>query len=274
MCRMVGWVSSTPRMLAELLGDPGLAELTALSQQHADGWGMAWREGATLRRERSQLPAHACPDFDRVTTEVRSDAAVLHLRWATPGMAVSPENTHPFLWQDVAFAHNGAVRPAAGLLALMKDGAEVLRGDSDSERLMHVLLDRVTAQGLEPGLRSTVADVCRALTPTSLNALVLGPDSLTALCSYAAVDDPQPPLHGDGERRPGHFDLWWRQTDDAVVVASEPLGDLVWDRLDNGTALIATAGESAPRQVQVGSFPPATVARERRRNQQASVDAR
>jgi predicted glutamine amidotransferase len=219
-------VSATPLTLAEALGEDGLAALHALSYQHADGWGMAWWDGAHLRSQRSHQPAYSSPAWAAATREFRSDAALVHLRWATPGITVAPENTHPFLVGDWAFGHNGAVRPADGLLPLLSPGeAEHLQGDTDSERLHKVLLARVSAAGLEEGLRQTVSDVCDELTPSSLNALLLGRDSLTAVCCHGAPSEGDAPvLDGPPEDQPGYFDLRWRRVDDAVVVASQPLG--------------------------------------------------
>lgn len=268
MCRLVGWVSRTPMTLAEVLGEAGLAELTALSHLHADGWGMAWWDGTgVLRSQASHLPAHATPGYASSVREVRSDAALLHLRWATVGLAVAPGNTHPFCTRDWAFGHNGAVRPADGLLPLLT-AAEVagLRGDTDSERLMHVLLARVDAAGLDEGLRRTVTDVCADLTPSSLNGLLLGRSELTAVCCHGAPSEGDPPVvGGPPEDQPGYFDLRWRQADGLVVVASEPLGPADWRRLPNGTALVVDRGPVRPRTVHVGSLPADALERERSR---------
>lgn len=262
--------------VADVLGEAGLAELTALSHQHEDGWGMAWWDGDDLRTQSSHRPAHASPEYTVVTREVRSDTGLLHLRWATPGIAVSPENTHPFVVGDWAFGHNGAVRPAEGLLALLTP-AEIaeLRGSTDSERLLHLLLARVQGRGLDDGLRRTVADVSRDLTPSSLNALLLGREELTAICCHGAASEGEAPvLQRPPEDQPGYFDLRWRHEDGVVAVASQPLGPQTWSRLDNGTALVVRRKAAEPRVVQIGSFSAAALQRERSRREQAAVSSR
>jgi predicted glutamine amidotransferase len=198
---------------------------------------------------------------------VRADAALLHLRWATPGLAVRPENTHPFLVGDWAFGHNGAVRPAEGLLPMLSAAEAVeLRGDTDSERLLHVLLARVRDHGLDEGVRRTVADVCAELTPSSLNALLLGRKELTAVCCHGAPSlGDAPVLAGPPEDQPGYFDLRWRQTDDAVIVTSEPLDEGEWAPMRNGTALVIERSKGKVRTVDIGTFPPAALAREQSR---------
>ncbi|HUR73081.1 MAG TPA: class II glutamine amidotransferase, partial [Sporichthya sp.] len=274
MCRLVGWVSTTPITVAEALGEPGLAELTELSRLHADGWGIAWWEGERLRSLTGQIPAHSSPEFAAAVRTIRADAVLLHLRWATPGIPVGAENTHPFLVEDRwAFGHNGAVRPADGLLPFLTVGQRAaLNGDTDSERLLHLLLDRVRKHGLDEGLRQTVADVSRDLTPSSLNALLLGREDLTALCChYVTPEGKAPPPSPAPENQPGYFDLCWTRLTDAVVIASEPLGQWQWERIPNGTALVLSRNDAAPRTVDVGTFPPAALAREHSRREVAAA---
>lgn len=273
MCRLVGWVGTSPRTVADVLGEDGLRELIALSHQHADGWGIAWWEGDRRHARSSHLPAHSSPDFLAAVREVRSDAALVHLRWATPGIGVSPGNTHPFLRGDWAFGHNGAVRPAAGLLPLLDpDEIAALEGDTDSERLLHVLLARIGRHGLDEGLRRTVEDVSRDLTPSSLNALLLGCDELTALCCHGGPPEGETPVpNAPPEDLPGYFDLRYRIDEGTVVVASEPLGSADWARLSSGTALVVRRGDARVRTVDVGSFPTVTLQRERTRREAAAA---
>ncbi|HEV7627194.1 MAG TPA: class II glutamine amidotransferase, partial [Streptomyces sp.] len=274
MCRLVGWVSTTPITVAEALGESGLAELTELSRQHADGWGIAWWEGDKLRSLTSHLPAHSSPEFAAAVREVRADAVLLHLRWATPGITVGDGNTHPFLVDDRwAFGHNGAVRPADDLLSFLTESQRAgLRGDTDSERLLHLLVNRVQEHGLDEGLRHTVADVCQGLTPSSLNSLLLGPEELTALCCHYLPPDGTEPLPSAlPEDQPGYFDLCWTRLTDAVVIASEPLGQWQWERIPNGTALALRRSDAEVRTVEVGTFTPAALAREQSRRLAAAA---
>ncbi|GAC1611618.1 MAG: class II glutamine amidotransferase [Mycobacteriales bacterium] len=273
MCRLVGWVSARPVSVRQALGPDGLEHLRQLSHQHADGWGMAWWTDQNLRVETSHRPAYSSAAYSTLTDEVQSDAGMVHLRWATPGLAVAPQNTHPFVVGDWAFGHNGAVRPALGLLDLLgADGHARLRGDTDSERLLHVLLDRLARHGVSDGLRRTVADVCRDLTPTSLNALLLGREELVALCSHGAPEAEDAAVtSGPPEDQPGYFDLRWHRRDDVVVVSSEPLGGGDWESVPNGAALRVRRADLGVELIDVGAFPLATRAREQSRRQSAAA---
>jgi predicted glutamine amidotransferase len=273
MCRLVGWVSARPMSLRDALGDDGVQHVLRLSHQHADGWGMAWWDGPDLRVQTSHLPAHSSAAYATATDRTRSSAGMVHLRWATPGLPVAPENTHPFVVGDWAFGHNGAVRPADGLFDLMDpEGRKRLRGTTDSERLLQVLLDRVTRHGLADGLRQTVADVCDELTPTSLNSLLLGRENLTALCSHGAPELGEAAVvDGPPEDQPGYFDLRWLRRDDVVVVSSEPLGGGDWQRVPNGTAVRIDRADLGVELIDVGSFPAAARARELSRRESVAA---
>lgn len=266
MCRLLGWSSAEPRTLAELLDPHELAQLAALSRKHADGWGMAWYdEDGRLRTLRSREAAWRSPEYAAAVANVRSDAGFLHLRWATAGLAVTPRNTHPFVAGGWALAHNGAIRPVDGLLPLLGADAELV-GETDSERYLHVLRERVLAAGLEQGLRRTVADICRDLTPSSLNAMLLADGALTAVCCHGSPSgDGGPDDAGPPEERPGYFDLRVRRSADALVISSQPLDDEPWERLDNGTALTVRRGGGEPLLLRVGAFPAPTRERERLR---------
>ena len=45
MCRLLGYCARDEAAVADLIGEDGLDALIALSELHADGWGMAWYEG-------------------------------------------------------------------------------------------------------------------------------------------------------------------------------------------------------------------------------------
>jgi hypothetical protein len=55
------------------------------------------------------------PTYAQLTRQPLGWAGLVHLRWATGGLPVVPENTHPFTDGDYAFAHNGNIKPIARL---------------------------------------------------------------------------------------------------------------------------------------------------------------
>jgi predicted glutamine amidotransferase len=80
------------------------------------------------------------PHFVAATQDRRSAASLVHLRWATSGIAVRPENSHPFLAGRIAMAHNGSIKPIGPLEGLLDaKTAATIRGATDSERYFGVI---------------------------------------------------------------------------------------------------------------------------------------
>ncbi|WP_034091769.1 class II glutamine amidotransferase [Streptacidiphilus albus] len=219
MCRLLGVVSRGPRPLTDTLS--GLLDpFTALSCEHADGWGVAaWRDGE-LSVAKDTSPAHASKAYAQALSPA-TDAALLHLRKASPGLPVTPGNTHPFTAGTLAFAHNGGFSPEHALDGLID--AEILRGgvgSTDSERFFLRVLTRLRSTDPDPvdAIARTAADVRAHASFSSLNCLLLTQDALYA---YAEED---PESEASRRRGPDFFPLWYRARQDSVVVASSGIG--------------------------------------------------
>ena len=246
MCRLLGWTTREPTTLRDLLGNEDLAEFTELSAKHGDGWGVArsTRRGVTVRKRPDA--ARTSARFDRWASRRRSDSGLAHLRWATLGLGVGPDNTHPFTDGRVAFAHNGSIRPPAALDELLSARTRrQRRGTTDSERYFlavsqHLLDGATPAEAL-----TTTADAVAATASfTSLNCLLLTPDELYAFCRF----DPEGELE---DTDPEYYALRYRATEDAVVVSSSGWGR-DWQELANGDLLVVRR-RSLETRVVVGA---------------------
>lgn len=205
MCRLLGWASPEPLSATEVVGEDA-GRLHALSRLHQDGWGEAWYEQDEVRRRREIDAAHASSVFASTIEQVRSPVGLVHLRWATDHIARRLPNTHPFVHDGVAFAHNGALRRGPHLDALVDEdllaGAE---GDTDSERLFLAIL---TARRRTGSLEGAVADVIGRLDPdswNSLNFVLLEPGRLHALCCNDAARRPE-------DSAPDYFRMFFETT--------------------------------------------------------------
>lgn len=243
MCRLLGWAASTPRTLADLLGEEDLAEFTSLSRKHGDGWGVAWSTGqdaASGDDGARKLAVHKDTDaayysraFAEWTHQEQADLGLVHLRWATLGLEVVDANTHPFVSDGMAFAHNGSVRPPSALDPLLTPAMQAaLVGATDSERYFRAVLSRMSeggsaAVGIGEALAATADRIAATTDFTSLNCLLMTPDTLYAMSRFD-------PAH---EEEPEYFNLRYRVTDDAVVVASTGWGR-GWQPLANGELLM------------------------------------
>jgi predicted glutamine amidotransferase len=244
MCRLLGYCTSGPTSLAGMLGEHGLREFTALSQFHGDGWGMAWYEGRQVHAEKSPLRAVDEPAYDELAHRNLGDLGLVHLRWATPGLPVEARNTHPFLRGDVAMAHNGAIHPQERLGEILTPACErQLVGSTDSERyLLHVAMGLQAHGGdMLAALADTTAHIGGLLMPNSLNAVFLTPDALYAICFFYPERIPHEALARRGMEGPTgcYFDMSYRETEGAVVVASSGWSQEGWTTLPNRHVLIA-----------------------------------
>src|ERR1700754_2654093 len=142
MCRLLGVVSATPISVSQAVGADVLSDFVALTKIHGDGWGIASVRlpGQHPRIEVSAGSALDDPHFAAATRDHRAAASLVHLRWATNGLAVQRENSHPFVADRIAMAHNGSIKPIAALDNLLEPRiAASLRGATDSERYFAVI---------------------------------------------------------------------------------------------------------------------------------------
>jgi predicted glutamine amidotransferase len=176
--------------------------------------------------------ARTSPQFARWAGRRRADLGLAHLRWATLGLGVGQDNTHPFTDGRVAFAHNGSIRPPAALDSLLTDRSQHRRqGTTDSERYF-LAVTQLLRDGAAPeqALRTTADRIEATAEFTSLNCLLLTPENLYALCRY----DPAGRWEDDD---PDYYRLRYRASPDAVVVASSGWGS-DWRELANGDLLV------------------------------------
>jgi predicted glutamine amidotransferase len=242
MCRLLGVVSAAPISVSDAVGAHVLKDFVALTKVHGDGWGIADVDspGADPQVEVSAGSALDDPAFRAAVEDRRSSASMVHLRWATNGLAVQPQNSHPFVVGGVAMAHNGSIKPTGPLDDLIEPGvAASLRGTTDSERYFGVIRQhRRSSPDLVEAVRRAVAQL-RALYPeASLNALVLGEGQLVAVHAHARSQLPAEDIEEitaadlPTEHLEDYFALRWaRPIDGTVVIGSTGFGDLDWQPL-------------------------------------------
>ncbi len=251
MCRLLGTVSRAAVTLDDVLGHERGAFL-ALARQHGDGWGHAWSasHGAPLELVKAPESALDSSELAALAAGRPAEAALTHLRWATLGLSVRAANTHPFSDGVVAFAHNGSIDPPNVLDALITPAIRGrMVGDTDSERYFLAVLSRL-AEGATPieALVATVLDVrASGARVHSLNALLLTPTELLAVCCY------DPGSHSDQD----YYPLIHRRSGDSYVVASTGWTDSAgWATLGNGQVLTVERATLRPTVVDIAAHDP------------------
>ena len=258
MCRLLAVVSTEPAPLSSTLHDI-LPAFAALSSFHQDGWGVAAR-GEAEQVAVAKAPERAGLDngFGQAVSAMTTDAGLLHLRWASGDLEVCQGNTHPFVHEGIAFAHNGSAEPVSAIWDLVApdlrpdvEGSGV-EGSTDSEAYFRAVLTAMRDMDPAQALISTAAELRARTTISGLNAMLLTQDALYAFADH----DPQsaPSLrHG-----PDYFPIRYRRQPGSVVVSStgyeqpEPAWAALPQqhvlRVERGTlatAVIGSAGEVA-----------------------------
>lgn len=252
MCRLVGWVASPGLSLRNALGPENLSAFTQLSRIHADGWGMAHAaQDGELALRTSTTGASSDPEFAALASEAITSAALVHLRWATPGLPVQPRNTHPFRQHGSAFAHNGGIYPLQRLPEMLTPAwRSQLGGTTDSEYYYLALLAEMRDAGSDAltAIRRVTAHLAESYTPSSLNAMLLTADALYVISCYdpsmrpvLPAVEPRDDLLAAHTSDETYFALRYRRTQGAVVVASSGFSQPAsqgWTALPNNHVMI------------------------------------
>ncbi|EFM90432.1 class II glutamine amidotransferase [Actinobacillus pleuropneumoniae] len=111
MCQLLGMNCNTPTDIT--FSFEGFRRRAGVTDQHTDGFGIAFFEGKGVRIFRDNRPGASSPMADLVGQyHIKSFNVIAHIRKATRG-DINLENTHPFireLWgENWVFAHNGTV---------------------------------------------------------------------------------------------------------------------------------------------------------------------
>ena len=268
MCRLFGLTAGTTPVRATfwLLDAPD--SLEAQSHRNVDGSGIGFFDvkGAPVLDKQPE-PAFADEEFSHEARQVLSVTFVAHVRYATAG-GRDIRNTHPFAMHGRIMAHNGGFGELARLDERLGSYADLVLGDTDSERYFALITQQAEARDGDVGAGITAAArwIGANLPVSSLNTVVATAGELWAL-RYPAqhalhiLDRPAAP----GERPAG---LHVRSATSSmhvpalgpaasVVVASEELdGESGWRMLAPGE-LVHVRPDLTVESAVVISEPPA-----------------
>jgi len=232
MCRLMGFVSDHSETISDIAG-PAFEQFTALSAKHGDGWGISAidsEKDPTLILEPGR--AKESPLFAETSRSLQSDGALLHLRWATLGLAISEGNTHPFTFEDMSFIHNGSINPPSSLDKFID--ADLIprgRGETDSEKYFFAIVTKVRALGLREGIASAVRVIAAQDNYSSINAMLLTPEYFFTICEHNDAKIPD-------DEGPGYYDLAYRADSQGIIAASSGWDQAGWTNIPNHQILV------------------------------------
>jgi predicted glutamine amidotransferase len=118
-------------------------------------------------------------EFAREAREECSTTFLAHVRYASVG-GLSPENTHPFVQDGRAFAHNGHLEGLETLDARLGDARSLVHGQTDSERFFALITSLVRGD-VGAGIVAAATWIAAELPLRALNCIVATPTELWAL---------------------------------------------------------------------------------------------
>lgn len=150
MCRLFGFRSIIASQVHSSLLEAENA-LGTQSNNHPDGWGVAYYVDDCPQLMRS--PQHALGDqlFHRLSGVVSSETVLAHVRKATQG-SNSVFNCHPFQYGRWVMAHNGDIPNFPQVRAALRECVpprlrRFILGDTDSEVIFYILLTELERVG-------------------------------------------------------------------------------------------------------------------------------
>ena len=250
MCQLLGMNANTPTDV--MFSFTGFA---TRADEHKDGFGIAFFEGAGVRLFVDAQSARSSPVADMVRRyPIRSGNIVAHIRKATQG-PVTLANTHPFvreLWGRYwVFAHNGDLKGFCPRL----HGAFRPVGATDSERAFCWLMQELAkAHASVPSIGELTATL-RELAPQvaahgTFNFMLSNGQALWAHCStqlcFVVRGHPFTRASLQDEDMTVDFARFTSPQDRVAVVVTEPLTrDEAWQPFSPGEVKVFVDGMPA-----------------------------
>lgn len=200
---------------------------------HRDGWGIV--HGKLEYAGRSALDAATDPEYLNAARAARGNAAIVHFRKATFG-AKAAENSHPFVAEGLALAHNGSVFGISQ------------PGESDTRELFARILDeRRKGASVEDAMAIVARDVVHGYRFTSLTLLLTDGATLWGLRKIG-----NDPVACSAEACPqDYYTLGYATLPDGSVVVSqehEIIGIRGWKPIADGELITVTPDKRVERR--------------------------
>ncbi len=259
MCQLLGMNCNAPTDIT--FSFTGFAQRGGVTDQHSDGWGVAFFEGGNNAGEEGKGLRHFVDHTSAATSPVaqlisrypiKSRNVIAHIRKATQGV-VALQNTHPFvreLWGRYwVFAHNGDLKNFAPRL----HGSFRPVGTTDSElAFAYIMQELAKSHAGVPSVHEltlTLRELAAKIAPHgTFNFLLSNGQALWAYASTSLyyVQRAHPFAHAqltDDDVRVNFAELA-QPTDRVAVVVTQPLTtDEVWTAMAVGTLEVFVDGQ-------------------------------
>ena len=227
MCELFGITANRRVRINDLL-----KTFFAHSQEHRNGWGLAFFDDNSVSIEKE--PVKAADSLylkNRLTGRIETARCVAHIRKATIG-DVSFSNTHPFSKRDEAgrtwvLVHNGTIFDSPILSAYQYEQ----EGHTDSERILYYIVDQMNKHyireqnSFDANERLRLVDhIIKRLAPgNKLNLMLYDGDYF-----YVHMNE--------------EASLYMSEREDSVIFSTHPLTPHGWTRVPKNRLLVYKDG--------------------------------
>ena len=229
----MGYVSPNKTSFPALVGDE-FSDFVALSSVHCDGWGLSTmnQSGSHIFVDKEVEAAAESTTFDATVAKNVADGALLHLCWATKGIPISENNTHPFFYGDYSFIHNGSIFPPDVIAPFIDPKFKsLIVGESDSERYFYLVMTEIEKLGLVAGVKSALAIIKEHGDTTSLNCMLMNRDYFLTVSEHNTARKPD-------WAADDYYEIKYLPTPEGVLFASSGWNQPGWTTLDNHHAAL------------------------------------
>jgi len=256
MCRLLGFISPVPTTAVDLIGVDECRQWQSMGTVHDDGWGTAWIDPRAEAVARFRTPTEGADDprLTRALDAEASEGRICHLRMATTGLKDLEENTHPFLADGVAMAHNGSVHPIERLREFVSVAeADEVGGTTDSAIVFALVLRRLRhGESLLDAVIGTVRMLRAGFDRPGMNLFFLTTEEMIVVHATAGtqvpyLQEPLPPDHHDHYYRMS----WQRSPENAMIVSSSGLEHNGWSLIEQNTIMRLTVADGAETIVRL-----------------------
>ena len=269
MCRLFGLSAGPQRVTATFWLVEAPDSLAEQSRRMPDGTGLGWfTEDGTPCVDKRPVPAYSDPEFHRRAHEVRSDAFIAHVRYASTG-GLDERNTHPFEQDGRLFAHNGVVEGLDLLEERLGDARSLVQGETDSERVFALITKETRAADgdVSAGIAAAARWIADHVPLFALNIILVAngelwalryPDAHDLFALERAAGGPSGHRHLEHSSAAGRIRVRAGELADrpSVVVASERMDeDSGWRNLEAGV-LMHVARDLTVDQAMILDGPP------------------
>ncbi len=224
----MGYVSPSKTSFPALVGNE-FSDFVALSSVHCDGWGLSTvdKGGSHTVLEKKVESAVQSSTFDNTVSQNVADGALLHLRWATKGLSNSENNTHPFMYGDYSFIHNGSIFPPDAIAPFINPKfLPLIVGDTDSERYFYLVMTEIEKLGLVDGIKSALKIIKEHGETTSLNCMLMNRDFFITVSEHNSQKKPD-------WAPDDYYEIKYLPTPEGVLFASSGWNQPGWKSLEN-----------------------------------------